>query len=244
MNVVGITKEGPMYHLITGGSSGLGFEIARHLIKMDEHVIIVGRNQAKLDDAKEKLIEISSKADVLAYSLDISDEDDVNAFIETLETTEKHIKHLYNVAGSTFYGPISDISRHDIDGVLKSNMIGLMLFTSKMAGFMLKDTFEEKRIISVLSTAALRGKKNESIYNAAKWGARGYLESLREELCDKKIEIINIFPGGMKTPFWKESKSGYDVDAFMDPADVARNIVRISMDSKIYVTDITINRPK
>ncbi len=233
-----------MYHLITGGSSGLGFEIARLLIKMDEHVIILGRDQTKLDEAKEKLKEISIKADVLAYSLDISDEDDVNAFIETLEMSEKHIKHLYNVAGSSFYGPIAEITRHAIDDVLKSNMIGLMLFTSKMTGFMLKESFEEKRIISILSTAALKGKKNETIYNAAKWGARGYLESLRDELCDKNIEIINIFPGGMKTPFWKETQSGYDVDQFMDPSDVARNIVRIAMDSKVYVTDITISRPK
>jgi len=234
-----------MYHLITGGSSGLGFEIARHLIMMDEHVIVLGRDQTKLDEAKDKLKEISIKADVLAYSLDISDEDDVNAFIETLETSEKRIKHLYNVAGSTYYGPVTGITRHAIDDVLKSNMIGLMLFTSKMTGFMLKEEpYEEKRIISVLSTAALNGKKNETIYNAAKWGARGYLESLRDELCDKNIEIINIYPGGMKTPFWKDTQSGYNVDGFMDPADVARNIVRIAMDSKVYVTDITISRPK
>ncbi len=234
-----------MYHLITGGSSGLGFEIARHLIKMDEHVIILGRDHAKLDIAKEKLKEISVKADVLAYSLDISDEEDVNAFIEILETSEIRVKHLYNVAGTTYYGPVTGITRHAIDDVLKSNMIGLMLFTSKMTGFMLKEEpYEEKRIISVLSTAALKGKKNETIYNAAKWGARGYLESLRDELCDKNIEIINIYPGGMKTPFWKETLSGYDVDQFMDPADVARNIVRIAMDSKVYVTDVTISRPK
>lgn len=233
-----------MYHLITGGSSGLGFEIARHLIKMDEHVIILGRDQAKLDEAREELKEISIKADVLAYSLDISDEDDVNAFIETLEVTEKRIKHLYNVAGSTFYGPVTDVTRQVINDVLKSNLIGLMLFTSKMTRFMLREPFEEKRIISVLSTAALKGKKYETIYNAAKYGAKGYLESLREELCDKKIEIINIYPGGMKTPFWKDTQSGYDINQFMDPADVARNIVRIAMDSKVYVTDITINRPK
>lgn len=233
-----------MYHLITGGSSGLGFEIAKLLIKLDEHVIILGRSKEKLDKALGELKEISQKGDALAYSIDISDEEDVDRFIETLETSEKTIKHLYNVAGSTFYGPVGEINRESIDEVLKSNMIGLMLFTSKMIDYLLKSDYDVKRIISVLSTAALVGKKNESIYNAAKWGSRGYLESLREELRDKPIEIINVFPGGMKTPFWHGTKSGYDIDSFMDPEDVARNIVRIAMDSKVYVTDITINRPR
>ena len=232
-----------MYHLITGGSSGLGYEIAKLLIKMDEHVIILGRNVDKLDEARKNLQEISAKADVLSYSIDISDEEDIESFIATLETSGKTIKHLYNVAGTTFFGPVTAITREDIDAVLQSNMIGLMLFTSKMTKLLLKQPQDEKRIISVLSTAALVGKKNETIYNAAKWGARGYLESLRDELVGTNIEIINVFPGGMKTAFWADTKSGYDVDNFMDPSDVARNIVRIAMDTKVYVTDITIKRP-
>lgn len=244
MNSNYLYKGGNMYHLITGGSSGLGYEIAKHLILMDEHVIILGRNVDKLENATNKLKEISRKADVLSYSLDISIEEDIDAFIDTLETSGKPIKQLYNVAGTTFYGKISDIHKEDIDKVLKSNMIGLMLFTSKMVGFMLNEPYEDKRIISVLSTAALKGKKFETIYNAAKWGARGYLESLRDELTETKIEVINVFPGGMKTDFWKDSASGYDVDHFMDPADVARNIVKVAMDTKVYVTDITIGRPK
>lgn len=233
-----------MYHLITGGSSGLGYEIAKLLILMDEHVIILGRDVEKLERATQQLKEISKKADVLSYSLDISIEEDIEAFIETLETSGKSIRQVYNVAGSTFFGKVSDIHREDIDKVLKSNMIGLMLFTSKMVGYLQKEPYEDKRIISVLSTAALKGKKFETIYNAAKWGARGFLESLRDELSDTKIDVINVFPGGMKTDFWKDSDSGYDVDHFMDPADVARNIVRVAMDSKVYITDITINRPK
>ncbi|GAB6106810.1 SDR family NAD(P)-dependent oxidoreductase [Fusibacter bizertensis] len=233
-----------MYHLITGGSSGLGFEIAKLLILMDEHVIILGRNVEKLENATNQLKAISKKADVLSYSLDISIEEDIESFIETLETSGKSIKQLYNVAGSTFFGKVGDIHRSDIDKVLNSNMIGLMLFTSKMLGYLQKEPFEDKRIISVLSTAALKGKKFETIYNAAKWGARGFLESLRDELSDSKIEVINVFPGGMKTDFWKDSTSGYDIDTFMDPADVARNIVKIAMDTKVYVTDITIGRPK
>lgn len=233
-----------MYHLITGGSSGLGLEIAKMLMRMDEHVIILGRNKQKLDQALEQLKAISKKGDALAYSIDISDETEVDGFVDTLETSGKTVRYLYNVAGTTYYGPVEGVNRETIDEVLSSNMIGLMLFTSKMLKTLLKSPYEEKRIISVLSTAALIGKKHESIYNAAKWGARGYLESLRDELKDRPVSVINIFPGGMKTPFWTGTQSGYDIDSFMDPADVARNIVKIALDTKVYVSDITINRPK
>ena len=91
-----------MYHLITGGSSGLGFEIAKLLIKLNEHVIIIGRNVEKLEMARKKLQEISKNAHVLGYSLDISESEDVDAFIQTLETSEIQIKHVYNVAGSMY----------------------------------------------------------------------------------------------------------------------------------------------
>ena len=67
-------------------------------------------------------------ADVLAYSLDIAIEEDVDAFIETLETSGKSVKNLYNCAGTTFFGPVTEIGREAIDNVLQSNMIGLMLF--------------------------------------------------------------------------------------------------------------------
>lgn len=233
-----------MYHLITGGSSGLGYEIAKLLIMMDEHVIIIGRNVSKLEMAREKLREISQKADVLAYSLDISEERDIDGFIDTLDSSGKSIKQLYNVAGTTYYGSALDVTRENIDQALQSNLVGLMLFTSKILSYMLKNRAEDKRIISVLSTAALVGKRYETLYNAAKWGARGYLESLRDELKEMPVEIINIYPGGMKTPFWKDTVSDYDIDLFMEPEDVARNIVRIAMDKKVYITDITINRPK
>ena len=95
-----------------------------------------------------------------------------------------------------------------------------------------------------MSTAALSGKTNESLYNAAKWGARGFLEALRSELSDTPIEIINVYPGGMNTQFWNKMYSGYNTESFMDPEDVARNIVRVAMDRKVYVTDMTIQRPK
>lgn len=233
------------YSVITGGSSGLGLEIACMLLEKGKRVIIIGRDERKLQKAmKERFDKISEGKAVIAYAMDIAKEEDVEGFMDFLGNNGIEPEHLFNVAGTHFFGDISQIGMKDIRSVLEANMIGLIQMSIKCSLLMQKDTANRHRIISILSTAALKGKKNESIYNAAKWGARGFLESLRDELSDSNIDIINVFPGGMKTPFWDNSTSGYKISGFMEPADVARYIVDISLEEKLLVSDITINRLK
>lgn len=233
-----------MYHLISGGSSGLGFEIAKRLVLNKESVILTGRNLLKLEKAKGELQSLAPQSEILVHALNISNEAEVNQLLTTLNLNNRVVKTLFNVAGTTYFGKLSDITRSEIDQVLESNFIGLVLMTSRVSEYMLEKKALKPRIISILSTAALKGKKNETIYNAAKWGARGFLESVRDELEQTPIELINVFPGGMKTPFWDQSHSGYAVDKFMDPAEVASQIVGAALAEKVLVTDITIGRPK
>lgn len=233
-----------MYSVITGGSSGLGLEIAKALAHENQNLIIIGRSPEKLEATKQCLSVINPRIEVHVFPFDIADESQVSNFVNQLEQDKWPVKALYNVAGSAFYGAISQIEKKDIDAVLNANLTGLMLITLKLIPYMQKYPISRQRIISILSTAALKGKRNETIYNAAKWGARGFLESVRDELSDTPMEVINVFPGGMKTPFWNDSLSGYAVETFMDPRAVAKHIVSISLDEAVYVNDITIGRPK
>ena len=94
-----------------------------------------------------------------------------------------------------------------------------------------------------MSTSALIGRAEETIYCAAKWGARGYTEALRTELKGTRRNIIAVYPGGMKTDFWKIIGKDKNISSFMEPAAVAIKIVNAVLDSdKMLVTDITINR--
>ena len=85
----------------------------------------------------------------------------------------------------------------------------------------------------------------ETIYCAAKWGARGYTEALRTEFKGTNRNIIAVYPGGMKTDFWKIPGQNRDISSFMNPAEVAEKIVNaVIVTDKMFVTDITINRKK
>jgi short-subunit dehydrogenase len=90
-------------------------------------------------------------------------------------------------------------------------------------------------IVNVMSTAALTGKPNETVYCAAKWGARGYTEALRAEA--KGVRVVAVYPGGMNTPFWAgDGKAA----GFMDPGEVAGKIVSAIFESD--VTELTLRR--
>ncbi|MBB6215932.1 short-subunit dehydrogenase [Anaerosolibacter carboniphilus] len=233
-----------MKAIITGGSSGLGYEIAKQLREKKYDVILIGRSREKLNNAKARLSEIESEATIECFDFDIADESNVIHFFKILNDRHEVITYLFNVAGKSYYGKIEEISHTTIMDTLQANMIGLMLMTVHGIKLFNSVPSSKQRIVSILSTAALKGKKYETIYNASKWGARGFLESVRDEVTSTHIDIINIYPGGMQTAFWDHSRSGYAVDTFMKPEDVAKQIVGITIDHCTWISDVTINRPR
>jgi uncharacterized protein len=128
-----------------------------------------------------------------------------------------------------------------IDDVFEANIKGMILLTSEI----LRITPENEylNIVNIMSTSALAGRDQETIYCAAKWGARGYTEALRTELKGSKRNIIAVYPGGMKTDFWKIPGQNRDISGFMDPKEVAGKIVHAVLNTRsAVVTDLTINR--
>lgn len=228
--------------LITGGSSGLGFEIAAILVKKGTNVLLVSRSTEKLNAAKLKLTG-SGSGQVDIFSCDISNENTVNKLFKYITDKQYQVNYLYNAAGIGMYSSIDSITAGDIEKIFNSNLTGLILVCKTFINHLIQNA-DGSRIINILSTAALKGKKMESVYYAAKWGARGFSESLKDELSDTKTEVISVYPGGMKTAFWDESKSGYNTSNFMNAGDVANIITEIALNKNIYISEITINRPK
>jgi short-subunit dehydrogenase len=231
------------YTIITGGSSGLGFELSKFLVAEGKNIIIIGRNKEKLKKAQNKLSELNGNSVVIAYSLDISDESQVDQFFDDLIAKKIKVNYLYNNAGKGFYGNVENISSKDINEVFNANLIGLILMTSRFIR-LTKNNGTYSRVVNILSTAALVGKKMESVYNSAKWGAKGFLESVRDEMKGTNIDIIICCPGGMNTEFWNDIESGYAFDTFMDPEWVAEEIIKTTTDERLVVTDLVINRRK
>lgn len=101
------------------------------------------------------------------------------------------------------------------------------------------------KIVNILSTAALRGNVNESLYCAAKWGARGYTESLKATYKNTNIKVVSVCQGGMNTGFWDENRNYVPKEksnGWMNPKDVAKTIFDNITNEKLNVSEIVIER--
>jgi short-subunit dehydrogenase len=173
----------------------------------------------------------------------IGNEQDVRKLGEFIKAQDLTVEYLFNNAGKGLFTKAESSTSEMIDSIFEANLRGMILLTSEI--LRIAPEKEELTIVNIMSTSALLGRAEETIYCAAKWGARGYTEALRTELKGTKRNIIAVYPGGMKTDFWKVPGQNRDISGFMDPTEVAEKIVNAVMVSdKMLVTDITINRKK
>lgn len=224
--------------IVTGGSSGLGLSLAEGLADEGLSVAILGRDGRRLDEAVERVR--AGGGDAHGYPCDVSSQAQVTeAFgrIAVLGTP----RFLFNVAGVGRFGPVEEITEGMIEEVMAGNLTGLMIATAAALPLLRGGG----TIVSVLSTAALVGRAGEAVYCAAKWGARGFMEAVRAAVKGTSIRTLTVYPGGMRTPFWSaQGGQAPDVATYMDPRDVARQILRVALDpAGAHVTEMTINRP-
>ena len=97
-----------------------------------------------------------------------------------------------------------------------------------------------------MSSAALRGNKQESVYCATKWGEKGYTESLKACYKGTSVKVIGVYPGGINTNFYKDSRdyvSEEKQNSFMSPKDVAKTILDNTLnETNLTVADLIIER--
>ena len=229
--------------IVSGGSGGLGLAIAELLIRAGKEVLILGRNNEKLVKAAKKLNRISKNARISTLVCNVGNETDVRNTGKFLEEHNIVTEYLFNNAGKGHFAPATAATTGIVDEIFESSLKGLILLTSEV--LKITPEKEELTIVNIMSTSALLGRDQETIYCAAKFGARGYTEALRSELKGKKRNIIAVYPGGMKTDFYKAAGVNRDLTGFMDPKEVAEKIVHSVLNSdKLVVTDITISRKK
>lgn len=215
--------------IISGASKGLGRALTNKFLS--ENYNVIGISRTSNDIRSLNFYEING---------DVSDEMTVDrAFAKANEIGG--LKFVISCAGRGVFGPVGGNTRVNLDEVLRGNLIGTILVSERAVQ---EFEFNGGVIVNIMSTAAQIARKNESIYCASKWGARGYTESLRLELKGSKTAVIAIYPGGMDTTFWENAiNSEVDSSSFMNAEKVAKRIyTSLKNDDSSYVSDITINR--
>ena len=182
--------------LVTGASSGMGREFAKQISarysRFDEIWLIARRTERLEETATE--IKLTSRV----ISLDLTNQEELKAFKELLETQQPDIKLLVNCAG---YGATGACDEIDCDiqlGMIDLNCRALTAVTTLCLPYISSNS----RIIQVASAAAFIPQPDFAVYAATKSYVLSYSRALRTELKPRKISVTCVCPGPVNTEFF------------------------------------------
>ena len=215
--------------VITGASRGLGKALAQVLSAKGAKLVISGRSVNDLDA-------VAKEVGAVPVVVDVTKESDVEHLAEVAVSEFGRIDIWINNAGLWLpKAPAEDIDMKKAHELLEVNLFGTV-YGSRVAIKNMKSTKSPKNgkgsgqnsggtIVNIVSTSALQGRPNQSVYAASKHAAKGFTDSIREELAAiGEITVIGVYPGGIKTNLFDADKPG-DFADFMSPESVAQKIV-------------------
>ncbi len=187
--------------LITGGSSGIGFEMAKQLLSEGASVVIAARNGKKLENALEKL---KGVGDAYAVEMDVTDESSIDRAAEWFASRFDHIDMLVNNAGIGRNAPgmeglklgykFYEVPVSSVKASIDTNLTGFFAVTVKFLPMMLERG--SGSILYVSTGDSTMTKEGQINYGPGKAGAEAMAEIMRKELEGTGITVNIITPGG------------------------------------------------
>lgn len=185
--------------LITGGTAGIGKEIALTFARQGAHVAIFGTNLERATQTLEELKKSSSSEEqqFIAEIVDVASKESVEKAINHLLSQWGQIDILVNNAGITRDGLLMKMSEEDWDAVLDTNLKSVFNTCQTLVRPMLKA--RSGKIINVSSVVGLTGNAGQVNYSASKSGVIGFTKALAQELATRGICVNCIAPGFIET---------------------------------------------
>ena len=183
--------------LITGGSAGIGLAFARKFLELGNEVIVTGRRQAVLDDVKSRHPELH------AIQGDVADPVQVAALAARVKDQFPKLDVLMNNAGigipKNLREPATDLAR--VMAEMDVNVGGVIRMTSALIDIL---TANKGTVINVSSVLAFAPVPALPIYSATKAAVHSYTQSLRFQLEDSGVEVIELMPPAVQTDMTSE----------------------------------------
>lgn len=181
--------------LVTGGSAGIGFEIARFFSQQGNHVIIVGRDEERLAKAAAKLQNVTPLVG------DVSKEEDVEVLVKILYKDFPKLNVVVNNAGSAFLNNLLETDRtfEKAQEEMLTNYLSIIRLNEKLLPLLQQQ--EEAAIVNVSSIVAFAPNYILPTYGASKAALHSYTQSLRLSLAKTPVKVFELMPPLVNTDF-------------------------------------------
>jgi len=229
--------------LITGGSQGIGLAVMHSLLEEGAFVGIMSRNAQHLQAAIESVNPLY-KHNVTGIQADVREESEVRQAVQQMVSQYGTIDYLINSAGVSMREKqvLQDTDVNEWKNMIDINLTGTYLMCREVLPYMTEK--QSGYIINILSTAAFRSGKENSLYSASKYGARALTESIMEENRRSGVRITSVSPGAVDTTIWDHKKhpiSAEDRETMLQAGDIAGIIVYLlNLPLRVYIDNITV----
>ncbi|GAB5519446.1 MAG: SDR family NAD(P)-dependent oxidoreductase [Rhodothermales bacterium] len=226
--------------VVTGASSGIGKAFAEALIAKGATVYGLARSMDTMQAIQEEL-----GSAFKPIGCDVTDEQQVNDAFAQITDEAGRIDALLNNAGLGRFGPLKEAETNEWNLQVDTNLTGIFFCTRAVIPTM-QDQNEASgfggHIINIASVAGLVGNANISIYNATKFGVRGFSEALMKELRGDGIKVTCVYPGSIETNFFKGAGMKSSSNPMM-PEDIASTVVHVLEAPDNYLISEVMMRP-
>jgi 3-oxoacyl-[acyl-carrier protein] reductase len=219
--------------LVTGGSAGIGREVARVLVERGAKVAISGRNEARLRQAADAV-------GALAIPGDVSVEADAARMVREVIDAFGDYNVLVNNAGIGAFAPLLETTAADMRRVWEVNVLGATLVARESARHFVGRN--GGNIVNVGSTSGLRAGPGGSAYASTKFALRALTESWRAELRTHNVRVMLLNPSEVVTEFaGRAGRDRPDNPSKLHPPEIAHAVAAmLTMDDRGFIPELSV----
>ena len=206
--------------MITGAGRGIGRATAEAFAQDGTHVVLAARSEAELRATAEAVHAAGAEATIVPC--DVTAEPHVKRLVATAAGITGRIDIVVCNAGVAVVAPFTELTMTDWEQTLRVTLTGTFLVCKHAVSHMQGGG----QLFTLGSIAGRSGFPNWSAYSAAKFGVLGFSEAIRAELRPCGIRVTAVIPGAVDTPLWDTIPGEWSRSNMLQPADVARAIVR------------------
>jgi 3-oxoacyl-[acyl-carrier protein] reductase len=217
--------------IVTGGSRGIGFTIAKALCKAGINVLICGRNLESIEKAVNSLEFFGF---VSGMQCDVTKYDEVCAMMDTAKKKFGNVDILINNAGVAHNGDIEEHTPETWAETINTNLTGVFYCCKEVVKLMKK---RGGYIINISSRSGTNPYSGDIAYTASKFALNGFSEVLMDNLKKHKIRVSYLMPGRVSTDFAGEEPQPWHVS----PEDIAKVVMDVlSLDERSVASRVEI----